>query len=253
VFATPIAEGSPVVVCNLPTAELVKGGANAFLATKISFINALAEMADATGADVTQLADALGYDKRIGRGMLNAGPGYGGGCLPKDLRAFMHRAGELGVEEVITLLREVDDINHHRRGRIVDVTHDALGGEWIGKNVTVLGAAFKAGTDDVRDSPALDVAGRIQLHGANVTVYDPEAMENARKVRPTLRYAPTAIEACREAHAVLHLTEWPEFRELDPVALSQVVSTPVVVDARLNLDAAAWRAAGWTYRAPGKP
>ncbi|HEY3558691.1 MAG TPA: UDP-glucose/GDP-mannose dehydrogenase family protein [Kribbella sp.] len=253
VFATPIAEGTPVIACNLPTAELVKAGANAFLATKISFINALAEMADATGADVTQLADALGHDKRIGRGALNAGPGYGGGCLPKDLRAFMHRAGELGVEEVITLLREVDDINQHRRARIVDLTHELLGGEWVGKNVTVLGAAFKAGTDDVRDSPALDVAGRIQLHGANVTVYDPEAMENARRVRPTLRYAPTAIEACRDAHAVLHLTEWPEFRELDPAELKELVSDPVVVDARLSLDAEAWRAAGWTYRAPGKP
>ncbi|TQJ11608.1 UDP-glucose dehydrogenase family protein [Kribbella jejuensis] len=253
VFATPIDEGSPVVVCNLATAELVKAGANAFLATKISFINALAEMADATGADVTQLADALGYDKRIGRGMLNAGPGYGGGCLPKDLRAFMHRAGELGVEEIITLLREVDDINQHRRARIVDLTHEMLGGVWSGKNVTVLGAAFKAGTDDVRDSPALDVAGRIQLHGANVTVYDPEAMENARRVRPTLRYAQSAVEACRDAHAVLHLTEWPEFRELDPAALRDVVSTPVVIDARLNLNVETWRRAGWTYRAPGKP
>ncbi|WP_405056057.1 UDP-glucose/GDP-mannose dehydrogenase family protein [Kribbella sp. NBC_01505] len=253
VFATPISEGTPVVVCNLPTAELVKGGANAFLATKISFINALAEMADATGADVTQLADALGYDKRIGRGMLNAGPGYGGGCLPKDLRAFMHRAGELGVEEVITLLREVDDINQRRRASLVDLVHEVLGGVWIGKNVTVLGAAFKAGTDDVRDSPALDVAGRISLHGATVTVYDPEAMENARKVRPTLRYASTAAEACVGAHAVLHLTEWPEFRELDPAALRGAVESPVVVDARLLLDAPTWRAAGWTYRAPGKP
>ncbi|WP_432946476.1 UDP-glucose dehydrogenase family protein [Kribbella sp. CA-253562] len=253
VFATPIAEGSPVVVCNLPTAELVKGGANAFLATKISFINALSEMADATGADVTQLADALGFDKRIGRGMLNAGPGYGGGCLPKDLRSFMARAGELGVEEVITLLREVDDINYRRRARIVDVTHELLGAEWVGRNVTVLGAAFKAGTDDVRDSPALDIAGRIQLHGATVTVYDPEAMENARRVRPTLRYADSAAEACDGAHLVLHLTEWPEFRALDPVALKDVVANPVMLDARLLLDAARWRAAGWTYRAPGKP
>ncbi|MEV6287706.1 UDP-glucose/GDP-mannose dehydrogenase family protein [Kribbella sp. NPDC051770] len=253
VFATPIAEGTPVVVCNLPTAELVKGGANAFLATKISFINALSEMADATGADVTQLADALGFDKRIGRGMLNAGPGYGGGCLPKDLRAFMARAGELGVEEVITLLREVDDINYRRRARIVDVTHELLGAEWVGRNVTVLGAAFKAGTDDVRDSPALDVAGRIQLHGATVTVYDPEAMENARRVRPTLRYAASAIEACEGAHLVLHLTEWPEFRALDPVGLKDVVAAPVMLDARLVLDSAKWREAGWTYRAPGKP
>ncbi|GAA0607817.1 UDP-glucose/GDP-mannose dehydrogenase family protein [Kribbella sandramycini] len=253
VFATPIAEGTPVVVCNLPTAELVKGGANAFLATKISFINALAEMADATGADVTQLADALGHDKRIGRGMLYAGPGYGGGCLPKDLRAFMHRAGELGVEEVITLLREVDDINQRRRAGLVDLTHELLGGQWVGKNVAVLGAAFKAGTDDVRDSPALDVAGRISLHGATVTVYDPEAMENARRVRPTLQYAASAAEAIAGAHAVLHLTEWPEFRELDPAALRGSVENPVVIDARLLLDATKWRAAGWTYRAPGKP
>jgi UDPglucose 6-dehydrogenase len=253
VFATPIAEGSPVVICNLPTAELVKGGANAFLATKISFINALAEMCDAAGADVSQLADALGHDKRIGRGMLNAGPGYGGGCLPKDLRAFMARAGELGVEEVITLLREVDDINHHRRARIVDVTHELLGAEWTGRNVTVLGAAFKAGTDDVRDSPALDVAGRIQLHGATVTVYDPEAMDNARRVRPTLRYAASAAEACEGAHVVLHLTEWPEFRELDPAKLKTLVEIPMMIDARLSLDAQAYRNAGWTYRAPGRP
>jgi UDPglucose 6-dehydrogenase len=253
VFAKPIAEGSPVVVCNLPTAELVKGGANAFLATKISFINALAEMCDATGADVTQLADALGHDKRIGRGMLNAGPGYGGGCLPKDLRAFMARAGELGVEEVITLLREVDDLNRHRRSRIVDVTHELLGADWVGRNVTVLGAAFKAGTDDVRDSPALDVAGRIQLHGATVTVYDPEAMDNARRVRPTLRYAASAVEACAGAHVVLHLTEWPEFRDLDPVKLKAVVETPLMIDARLSLDPEAYRNAGWTYRAPGRP
>jgi len=253
VFATPIAEGSPVVVCNRPTAELVKGGANAFLATKISFINALAEMCEATGADVSQLADALGLDQRIGRGMLNAGPGYGGGCLPKDLRAFMARAGELGVEEVITLLREVDDINQRRRSRIVHVTHELLGTDWVGRNVTVLGAAFKAGTDDVRDSPALDVAGRIQLHGATVTVYDPEAMDNARRVRPTLRYAASAQEACQEAHVVLHLTEWPEFRELDPVQLKSVVETPLMIDARLSLDPQAWRNAGWTYRAPGRP
>jgi UDPglucose 6-dehydrogenase len=253
VFATPIAEGSPVVVCNRPTAELVKGGANAFLATKISFINALAEMCEATGADVSQLADALGLDQRIGRGMLNAGPGYGGGCLPKDLRAFMARAGELGVEEVITLLREVDDINQRRRSRIVHVTHELLGTDWVGRNVTVLGAAFKAGTDDVRDSPALDVAGRIQLHGATVTVYDPEAMDNARRVRPTLRYAASAQEACQGAHVVLHLTEWPEFRELDPVQLKSVVETPLMIDARLSLDPQAWRNAGWTYRAPGRP
>ncbi|MGH3460194.1 MAG: UDP-glucose dehydrogenase family protein [Kribbellaceae bacterium] len=253
VFATPIAEGSPVVVSNRETAELVKGAANAFLATKISFINALAEMCDVTGADVSELADALGFDNRIGRGMLNAGPGYGGGCLPKDLRSFMARAGELGVEEIITFLRAVDEINRRRRSRIIDVAHELVGADWAGRKVAVLGAAFKAGTDDVRSSPALDIAGRIQLHGATVTVYDPQATENARRVRPTLNYASSATQACEGAHVVLHLTEWPEFRELDPAELKTVVSNPVIVDGRLLLDADAWRAAGWIYRAPGKP
>jgi UDPglucose 6-dehydrogenase len=253
VFAAPIADGTPVVVGNWETAELVKGAANAFLATKISFINALAEMCDQTGADVSLLADALGHDVRIGRGMLNAGPGYGGGCLPKDLRSFMARAGELGVEEIITFLRAVDDINRRRRSRIIDVAHELVGGAWVGRKVAVLGAAFKAGTDDVRSSPALDIAGRIQLHGATVTVYDPQATENARRVRPTLGYAESALEACRGAHVVLHLTEWPEFRELDPEELKAVVASPLIVDGRLALDAEAWRNAGWTYRAPGKP
>src|SRR5262245_7580037 len=253
VFAVPIGEGTPVVVCNRETAELVKGAANAFLATKISFINALAEMCDQVGADVSLLADSIGYDKRIGRGMLNAGPGYGGGCLPKDLRSFMARAGELGVDELITFLRAVDDINRRRRSRIIDVAHDLVGESWLGRKVAVLGAAFKAGTDDVRSSPALDVAGRIQLHGATVTVYDPQAAENARRVRPTLNYAATALEACDGAHVVLHLTEWPEFRELDPAELKTVVANPVIVDGRLALDAAAWRAAGWTYKSPGRP
>jgi UDPglucose 6-dehydrogenase len=253
VFAVPIAGGSPVVVGNRETAELVKGAANAFLATKISFINALAEMCDQVGGDVSMLADAIGYDVRIGRGMLNAGPGYGGGCLPKDLRSFMARAGELGVDEMITFLRAVDEINRRRRSRIIDVAHELVGESWLGRKVAVLGAAFKAGTDDVRSSPALDVAGRIQLHGATVTVYDPQAAENARRVRPTLNYAASAIEACEGAHVVLHLTEWPEFRDLDPAELRTVVASPVIVDGRLSLDAAAWRAAGWTYKAPGRP
>jgi len=253
VFATPIAEGSPVVVSNRQTAELVKGAANAFLATKISFINALAEMCDVAGADVSLLADAIGFDARIGRGMLNAGPGYGGGCLPKDLRAFMARAGELGVEEIMTFLRAVDEINRRRRSRIIDVAHDLIGAEWLGRKVAVLGAAFKAGTDDVRSSPALDIAGRIQLHGATVTVYDPQATENARLVRPTLTYASSVLEACQGANVVLHLTEWPEFRELDPAEVKAVVADPLIVDGRLALDADAWRAAGWTFRAPGKP
>lgn len=252
VFAPLIEAGCPVVVTDYPTAELVKGAANAFLATKISFINAMAEVCDAAGADVTQLADALGYDERIGRKFLNAGLGYGGGCLPKDLRAFMARAGELGVEGALTLFREVESINLRQRQRVVDLTAELLDNQWIGRRVAVLGAAFKPNTDDIRDSPALNIAGRIHLHGAAVTVYDPKANENARRSFPTLRYAESVIEACKGAHLVLHLTEWQEFRELDPAVLAEVVADPKIIDARNCLDRTRWREAGWTYRGLGR-
>ena len=252
VFAPVIATGTPVVVCDFATAELVKASANSFLATKISYINAMAELCDASGADVTLLADALGYDDRIGRRFLNAGLGYGGGCLPKDLRSFMARAGELGAEEALTFLREVDAINLRRRQKVVDVAAELLDNQWIGKRVAVLGAAFKANTDDIRDSPALNVAGRIHLHGALVSVYDPKANENARRSFPTLRYADSVMDACRGAHLVLHLTAWQEFRELDPNVLGQVVADRVVLDGQNCLDRATWRAAGWTYRGLGR-
>ena len=252
VFAPVIATGTPVVVCDFATAELVKASANSFLATKISYINAMAELCDASGADVTLLADALGYDDRIGRRFLNAGLGYGGGCLPKDLRSFMARAGELGAEEALTFLREVDAINLRRRQKVVDVAAELLDNQWIGKRVAVLGAAFKANTDDIRDSPALNVAGRIHLHGALVSVYDPKANENARRSFPTLRYANSVMDACRGAHLVLHLTAWQEFRELDPNVLGQVVADRVVLDGQNCLDRATWRAAGWTYRGLGR-
>jgi UDPglucose 6-dehydrogenase len=253
VFGPIIDAGTPVVVTNYPTAELVKGAANAFLATKISFINAMAEVCDVAGADVTALADALGYDDRIGRKHLDAGLGYGGGCLPKDLRGFMARAGELGVEGVLTFLREVDAINLGVRQRVVDITSELLENRWIGQRVAVLGAAFKPNTDDIRDSPALNIAGRLHLHGATVTVYDPKANENAKREFPTLRYASSVMDACRGAHLVLHLTHWQEFRELDPAALGEVVAERRVLDARNCLDSVAWRAAGWTYRALGRP
>jgi UDPglucose 6-dehydrogenase len=252
VFASVIEAGSPVVVSDYATAELVKTSANSFLATKISYINAMAELCDASGADVTVLADALGYDERIGRQFLNAGLGYGGGCLPKDLRAFMARAGEIGAEEALTFLREVDAINLRRRQKVVDVAAELLGNQWIGKRVAVLGAAFKANTDDIRDSPALNVAGRIHLHGAMVSVYDPKANDNARRSFPTLRYADSVMDACRDAHLVLHLTAWQEFRELDPVVLGSVVADKLVLDGQNCLDRGAWRAAGWTYRGLGR-
>ncbi|MFF9901127.1 MULTISPECIES: UDP-glucose/GDP-mannose dehydrogenase family protein [Streptomyces] len=254
VYATPIAEGSPFVVTDFPTAELVKTSANSFLATKISFINAMAEVCEAAGGDVVKLAEALGYDDRIGAKFLRAGIGFGGGCLPKDIRAFMARAGELGADQALTFLREVDSINMRRRGHMVELAREAVGGgSFLGKRVAVLGAAFKPDSDDVRDSPALNVAGQIHLQGGQVTVYDPKGMANARRVFPTLGYADTAEDAVRGADVVLHLTEWREFRELDPEALGAVTGQRVLLDGRNALDPERWRAAGWTFRAMGRP
>ncbi|CAL9474700.1 MULTISPECIES: UDP-glucose dehydrogenase family protein [Streptomyces] len=254
VYATPVAEGSPFVVTDFPTAELVKTSANSFLATKISFINAMAEVCEAAGGDVAKLAEAIGYDDRIGRKFLRAGIGFGGGCLPKDIRAFMARAGELGADQALTFLREIDSINMRQRGQMVELTRQALGGgPFLGKRVAVLGATFKPDSDDVRDSPALNVAGQIHLQGGQVTVYDPKGMDNARRVFPTLGYADSALDAVRGADIVLHLTEWREFRELDEEALGEVAAARVILDGRNALDPERWRKAGWTYRAMGRP
>ncbi|MGW4479458.1 UDP-glucose dehydrogenase family protein [Rhodococcus triatomae] len=241
----------PFLLTDLPTAELVKVSANAFLATKISFINAISEVCEAAGADVGALADALGHDARIGRRFLGAGLGFGGGCLPKDIRAFMARAGELGANQALTFLREVDSINMRRRTKMVELATRAVGGSLLGSTVAVLGAAFKPDSDDVRDSPALNVAGMLQLHGATVTVYDPKAMDNSRRLFPTLTYATSAIEACEGADAVLLATEWDEFRSLEPSDLDGVVRSRVLVDGRRCLAADRWRDAGWTYFALG--
>ncbi|WP_460446318.1 UDP-glucose dehydrogenase family protein [Angustibacter aerolatus] len=253
VYATTISDGTPRLVTDYPTAELVKTSANSFLATKISFINAMAEVCEAAGADVVALADAIGHDERIGRKFLGAGLGFGGGCLPKDIRAFMARAGELGADQALTFLREVDAINMRRRTRMVDIAREQCQGTFIGKRVAVLGAAFKPDSDDIRDSPALSVAALVRLNGAHVSVYDPQAMDNARKVWPDLAYAESAVEALRGADVVLHLTEWREFRELDPATVGDVVRSKSIVDGRNALDPARWRAAGWTYRALGRP
>ena len=250
VYAETIAAGTPVVVTDLATAELVKGGANAFLATKISFINAMAELCEATGADVTTLADALGHDARIGRRFLHAGLGFGGGCLPKDVRALRARAEELGGT-ALDFLDHGDRINRRRRDRVVDLATSLLGGSVAGRRVAALGASFKPQSDDVRDSPALEVARRLTDAGARVRVYDPVAAEAAQRVAPTLRYVQSAFEACVGADIVLHLTEWPEFRAVDPAAYGEVVADRVVIDARNCLPRDRWRAAGWRYVALG--
>lgn len=253
VYASPLASGTPRLVTDHATAELVKSAANSFLATKISFINAMAEVCEAAGADVTQLADAIGMDDRIGRKFLNAGIGFGGGCLPKDIRAFMARAGELGADQALTFLREVDAINMRRRTRVVELARDLCEGSLLGKRITVLGAAFKPESDDVRDSPALSIAAQLQLQGAVVTVTDPKALANAARRFPKLHYEADTSTAVRKADALLMLTEWQEYRDLDPYELAGSVSSPRVLDGRNVLDAAKWRAAGWNYRGLGRP
>jgi UDPglucose 6-dehydrogenase len=245
--------GIPLIVTDFATAELVKVAANSFLATKISFINAMAEICEITGADVTQLAAALALDSRIGGRFLHAGLGFGGGCLPKDIRAFMARAEELGVDQAVGFLREVDAINQRRRARMVDLAREQVGGDFAGKRVGVLGAAFKPNSDDIRDSPALDVAATVQRAGAVVTVFDPQAMVNAKQKHPDLGYAGSTTEACAGADVVLHLTEWQEFRDLDPSTLSDVVARRYIVDGRNALDPTRWRDAGWSFRALGRP
>lgn len=255
VYATALASGTPLIEADYATAELVKVSANAFLATKISFINAMAEIAEVVGADVTLLADAIGHDARIGRRFLNAGIGFGGGCLPKDIRAFSARAAELGRGESVAFLGEIDAINLRRRQRAVDLTIEAIeavGGRAFESKVAVLGLAFKPDSDDVRDSPALDVATSLYGRGAKVTATDPQAIGNAQRMHPQLDYVETALEAAQGADAVVLVTEWAEYRALDPVALREIVATPIIIDGRNVLDAAIWRAAGWTYIGMGR-
>ena len=253
IYATALAADTPLVITDYATAELVKVAANAFLATKISFINAMAEIAEVTGADVTQLADAIGYDGRIGRRFLGAGVGFGGGCLPKDIRAFTARAEELGRGESVAFLKEIDKINLRRRQRVVDLTVDALGTSVHNAKVAVLGLSFKPHSDDVRDSPALDVAVQLRGLGAEVMATDPQAIDNSRARHPQLQYSESLEDTLRGADAVVLVTEWPEFRHLDPVWAGSLVATKTVIDGRNALDPAVWRAAGWTYNGLGRP
>ncbi|MGH3319098.1 MAG: UDP-glucose dehydrogenase family protein [Streptosporangiaceae bacterium] len=253
VYAPLIDAGVPFLVTDYATAELVKSAANAFLATKVSFINAVAEVCEAAGADVIKLAAALAYDDRIGRRYLHAGVGYGGGCLPKDMRAFIARGRELGAGEAVALLEEVDAINQRRRIRVTDLARDLVGGFFSGRRVAMLGAAFKPHSDDVRDSPALDIAAHIQAEGASVAIYDPVAGANAKRTNPAFEYVESMDDVVRGAHVTIHLTEWPEFRDADPGRLGKLTAERAIVDGRNVLDAECWRAAGWRFRAPGRP
>ena len=253
VYAPMLELGAPFLVMDFATSELVKVAANSFLATKISFINAMAEVCEATGADVAQLAEAIGYDERIGRRFLRAGIGFGGGCLPKDIRAFMSRAGELGVADALSFLRDVDGINTRRRAATVALARELVGGRFVGKRIAVLGAAFKPDSDDVRDSPALDIAAAIYTTGGDVVVHDPQAVENARAAYPTMAYAGSIAEALTGADLVLLLTEWSDYTTLDPATMADLPATPLILDGRNALDVARWRAAGWTYRGLGRP
>jgi UDPglucose 6-dehydrogenase len=252
VYAKLIAEGTPYVITDLPTAEMVKVAANSFLATKISFINAMAEICEVAGADVVTLSNALGYDERIGRKFLNAGLGFGGGCLPKDIRAFGARAGELGASDALSFLREIDKINMRRRDKAVSVAASLLGGSFLGKNVAVLGAAFKPESDDVRDSPALNVAAAMHLKGASVRVHDPKAIENAKARFPTLTYCTTLADACDRADLVVLATEWSEYRSIDPTSFKKLVREPRLLDTRNALEHEYWAAAGWRVCALGR-
>lgn len=250
VYADALSRDTPYISTDFETAELVKVAANAFLATKISFINAFSEVTEIVGGDIRTLADAIGHDKRIGRRFLNAGVGFGGGCLPKDIRALQARVSELGLDHSMRFLNEVDEVNLRRRDRVVYLVEELLEG-LEGKTVAVLGTAFKPNSDDVRDSPALDIAGRLFNAGADVNVYDPEANDNAAKRFPRLSYRDSLAEAVRDADVVLLLTEWQEFVEMTPTSIAELVAHKRIVDGRNVLDKGEWSQAGWNFLALG--
>ena len=252
VYEPVIALGTPWIRADLPTSELVKVAANSFLATKISFINAMAEVCEAAGGDVTVLAKAIGYDPRIGNRFLQAGIGFGGGCLPKDIRAFMARAEELGAKQALEFLREIDAINLRARQRVIDVVRGELSEDLTKYKIAVLGATFKPDSDDVRDSPALDIAAQLQAAGAIVVVHDPQGIEPARKRFPNLQYQEVVTDALKDADLILHLTEWKEYRQIDPAAIASLVKSKIIIDGRNMLDRTMWRNAGWKFHALGR-
>jgi len=252
VYETLLAAGVPWIRADLPTAELVKVAANSFLATKISFINAMAEICEAAGGDVTVLAQAIGHDPRIGNKFLQAGIGFGGGCLPKDIRAFMARAEELGAKQALEFLREVDAINLRARQRVIEVVRQELSQDLSKYKIAILGTTFKPDSDDVRDSPALDIAVQLQAAGASVVVHDPKGIEPARKRFPHLEFAEEVTDAIKDANLLMHLTEWKEYRSIDPFTISTLVKDKIIIDGRNLLDRDLWRSAGWKFRALGR-
>jgi UDPglucose 6-dehydrogenase len=252
VYEPVIALGTPWIRADLPTSELVKVAANSFLATKISFINAMAEVCEAAGGDVTVLAKAIGYDPRIGSRFLQAGIGFGGGCLPKDIRAFMARAEELGAKQALEFLREIDAINLRARQRVIDIVRNVLSDDLTKYKIAVLGATFKPDSDDVRDSPALDISVQLHAAGAEVVIHDPQGIEPARKRFPNLKYSEVIEEAIKDADLILHLTEWKEYRQIDPAAISSLVKSKIIIDGRNMLDRTMWRSAGWKFHALGR-
>ena len=252
-YEQPLAAGSPGLVMDLETAELVKVSANAFLATKISFINEMAAVCEAAGGDVLALAEALGHDERIGRRSLAPGLGFGGGCLPKDIRAFRATGVKLGRAPLVSLLDSVEEINLGRRAKAAELAGRMLGGSVRGRRVAVLGIAFKPNSDDVRDSPGLDVCARLAAEGAIITVHDPAAMSSAARLQPDLGYRQSVTEAAAGADLVMHLTEWHEYQAIDPSVLAQVVAQCNLIDARCSLNADLWRDAGWAVRVLGRP
>ena len=251
-YADQIEAGIPYLETDLATAELVKVAANAFLATKISFINAMAEVCEAVSADVVTLADAIGHDARIGRRFLNAGVGFGGGCLPKDIRAFAARADELGVGEAVSFLTWADSVNLRRRQAIVDGALELCGGTVTDRRIALLGAAFKPDSDDVRDSPGLWIAQRLTQLGATVVVHDPQALAGVRRTHPHLSTSPDLITALTGSELVILATEWQEYADLDPVTVGNWVERPCIIDGRNVLDSQAWRRSGWIYRGMGR-
>ena len=252
VYEPVIALGTPWIRADLPTSELVKVAANSFLATKISFINAMAEVCEAAGGDVTVLAKAIGYDPRIGSRFLQAGIGFGGGCLPKDIRAFMARAEELGAKQALEFLREIDAINLRARQRVIDIVRNVLSEDLTQYKIAVLGATFKPDSDDVRDSPALDISVQLHAAGAEVVIHDPQGIEPARKRFPNLKYSEVIEDAIKDADLILHLTEWKEYRQIDPAAVSSLVKSKIIIDGRNMLDRTMWRSAGWKFHALGR-
>ena len=241
--------GTPLLELDLETAELVKVSANAFLATKISFINAMAEIAEAAGADAVKLAEAIGMDSRIGKSFLRTGIGFGGGCLPKDIRGFIARADELGVGSSLKFLTEVDNINLRRRQRVIDLAVAEL--EDPGhKKVSVLGISFKPDSDDLRDSPALDIALGLQAKGAQVIVHDPVSLAALEARQTGLSVAEEVLEATKDADLIILGTEWAEYRKLDPSTLNP--KTKTIIDGRNVLSVNDWQKAGFKVIALGR-